>query len=84
VVAPKAITGEYGGGFLAAAVLLAAGAEAVLPAVDPDPALGVEPLAGRVGGGMRRALVSTLAAGGAAAWVVLDRGDDRERVSPSR
>lgn len=73
VVAPKAITGEYGGGFLAAAVLLAAGAAAGLPSFPVDPDLEVEPVAGRWEEAPRRTLVTSLASGGAAAWLVLDR-----------
>lgn len=74
VVAPKSLTGEYGGGVLATAVLLAGGAEvgptAGFSAADPE--LGVVPHAGgRIAGG--RVLASSLAAGGAGAWVVLER-----------
>lgn len=76
VVAPKAITGEYGGAFLAAAVLLAAGAEAAFPTFPVDPDLGVTPVAGAWAGGARRALVTSLAAGGGAAWLVLERVGD--------
>jgi 3-oxoacyl-[acyl-carrier-protein] synthase II len=74
VVVPKGVVGEYGGGHLAAAVLAAAGAEfGPLAAFDaPDPAIGIVPA--RVVGGKHpaRVLVSALAAGGAAAWVVLE------------
>ena len=76
VTAPKGSTGEYGGAFLAAAVLAAAGAIRIpthgfeqpdpgldlVPAVEPPPA-------------PRRALVSALSSGGAAAWLVLDAGE---------
>ena len=75
VVTPKAITGEHGGGFLAAAVLLAAGAEATFPAFPLDPDLDVTPVAGAWSGGARRTLVTALASGGGAAWLVLDRVD---------
>jgi 3-oxoacyl-[acyl-carrier-protein] synthase II len=77
IVTPKAVTGEYGGGFLAAAVLVAAGcplgptpgfAEAD-PELDPD--LGMVPHRGGPLPARGRVLVSTLAAGGAAAWLVL-------------
>jgi 3-oxoacyl-[acyl-carrier-protein] synthase II len=75
VLAPKAVVGEYGGGQLAAAVLAAAGAEfGPTPGYEAyDPALGVVPHAGGALGGPRRVLVSGLAGGGAAAWVVLER-----------
>jgi 3-oxoacyl-[acyl-carrier-protein] synthase II len=74
VLAPKAVTGEYGGGQLAAAVL-AAGGGAFGPTAgfeEPDPALQLRPHAG---GPFRggRVLASSLAAGGAAAWLVLER-----------
>ena len=74
VVAPKSVTGEYGGGVLATAALLAGGAElgATAGFAEADPALGVVPhQGGRIGGG--RLLASSLAAGGAGAWVVLER-----------
>jgi 3-oxoacyl-(acyl-carrier-protein) synthase len=75
IVAPKAVTGEYGGGFLGAAVLAAAGAPfGPTPGfAEVDPELGIVP---HRGGSFSpaapaRVLVSTLAAGGAAAWLVL-------------
>jgi 3-oxoacyl-(acyl-carrier-protein) synthase len=74
IVAPKAITGEYGGGLLAAAVLAVARAEfGPTPGFAvPDPELGVIPHdGGPLSNG--RVLVSSLAAGGAAAWLVLER-----------
>jgi 3-oxoacyl-[acyl-carrier-protein] synthase II len=79
ILAPKGVTGEYGGGFLAAALLAAAGEGA--PAgptagfAEPDPELGVVPHRGGPLGRPRWAsatLVTSLAAGGAAAWLVLD------------
>jgi 3-oxoacyl-[acyl-carrier-protein] synthase II len=73
VVAPKSITGEYGGGFLASAVLAAAGAPFGPPdgAVEPDPELGIVPHAGGALAGAAPILVTCCAAGGAVAWVVL-------------
>jgi 3-oxoacyl-[acyl-carrier-protein] synthase II len=75
VLAPKAVTGEYGGGFLAAAVLAAAGAPyGPTPGfVEADPELGVAPHDGRPLAPPRALLASSLAAGGAAAWLVLGR-----------
>ncbi|MEZ5330630.1 MAG: beta-ketoacyl synthase N-terminal-like domain-containing protein [Thermoanaerobaculia bacterium] len=73
VLAPKALTGEYGGAFLAAALLLASGAPAWLPKIPVDPALDVTPFAGSWETPPRRTLVTSLASGGAAAWLVLDR-----------
>jgi 3-oxoacyl-[acyl-carrier-protein] synthase II len=77
VLAPKAVTGEYGGGFLAAAVLAAAGLEgaASWPAAgfaEPDPELGVSPHDGSPLPPPRSLLASSLAAGGAASWLLLD------------
>jgi 3-oxoacyl-[acyl-carrier-protein] synthase II len=72
IVTPKAVTGEYGGGFLAAAVLAAAGAPFGPTAgfAEIDPELGLVPHDGRPLPAPARVLVSTLAAGGAAAWLV--------------
>jgi len=72
LAAPKAVTGEHGGGFLAAAVLAAAGAPVAAPAgFAPDPALGVSPANGAPLPAPGLTLVTSLAAGGAAAWLVL-------------
>ena len=72
VLAPKAVTGEYGGGLLAAAVLAARGAP-----FGPTPGfestdLKVRPHAGGALPAPRRTLVSGLAPAGAAAWFVLE------------
>jgi 3-oxoacyl-(acyl-carrier-protein) synthase len=76
VAAPKAVTGEYGGGHLAAAVLAASGAPfGPTPGfADPDPELGIVPLDGSPLELPRVVLATALAAGGAAAWIVLGRG----------
>ncbi len=76
VLAPKGVTGEYGGGFLAAVVLAAAdvAGAAAAPAAgfgEPDPELGLTPHDGRPLPPPRALLASSLAAGGAAAWLVL-------------
>jgi 3-oxoacyl-[acyl-carrier-protein] synthase II len=73
VLAPKAVTGEYGGGLLAAAVLAAAGGRfgPTHGFVEADPELGVVPHAGGALG-RGRVLVSSLAAGGAGAWLLLE------------
>jgi len=77
VLAPKGVTGEHGGGFLAAAVLAAAAAGvAAAPAAgfgDPDPDLGVSPHDGSPLPPPGALLASSLAAGGAASWLVLGR-----------
>jgi 3-oxoacyl-[acyl-carrier-protein] synthase II len=74
VLAPKGVTGEHAGGQLAAAVLAAAGAAAWPTAgfATPDPDLGLTPHDGSPLPPARRVLVTALAAGGAAAWLVLD------------
>lgn len=74
VLAPKGVTGEYGGGFLAAAVLAAAGAPFGPTGgfAEPDPELGVVPHDGRPLPAPRLVLATCLAAGGSAAWLVLE------------
>jgi 3-oxoacyl-[acyl-carrier-protein] synthase II len=74
VLAPKAVTGEHGGGLLAAAVLAAEGAHfGPTPGfTEVDPALGVTPHDGSELAPPKRLLVTALAAGGAAAWTVID------------
>ena len=76
VAAPKAVMGEYGGGHLAAAVLAASGAPlGPTPGFgELDPELGITPLDGSPLPPPGVVLATTLAAGGAAAWVVLGRG----------
>jgi len=70
--APKRITGEYGGGFAAAALLVAEGsALAPPPEFEPDPELGVRPTSEPVPETGGSALVTAAAAGGAAAWIVI-------------
>jgi 3-oxoacyl-[acyl-carrier-protein] synthase II len=75
IVAPKAVTGEYGGGLLGAAVLAAAGSPfgptADFTAMDPE--LGIVPHDGSPLPPPETVLVTSLAAGGAAAWLVLGR-----------
>jgi 3-oxoacyl-[acyl-carrier-protein] synthase II len=81
VVAPKAVTGEYGGGLLGAA-LLAAGGSSMGPTpgfATADPDLGITPYDGSSLPPPRTVLVTTLAAGGAAAWLLL--GAPGEAVS---
>lgn len=73
VLVPKATVGEYGGGFLGAAVLAAAGAPfGPTPGfAEPDPELGIIPYDGAALPPPSIVLVTSLAAGGAAAWLVL-------------
>jgi 3-oxoacyl-[acyl-carrier-protein] synthase II len=73
ILTPKSVVGEYGGGFLASAIL-AAGGTALGPAAgfrSIDPALGVTPHDGSpLPGGLT--LVTSLAAGGSASWLLLE------------
>jgi 3-oxoacyl-[acyl-carrier-protein] synthase II len=74
VLAPKSVTGEYGGGFLGAAVLAAAGAP-FGPTVgfeEADPELGIVPHDGSPLPPPSTVLVTSVAAGGAASWLVLE------------
>ena len=74
VLAPKSVTGEYGGGQLAAAILaLSNQTFAPTPgfeSVDPD--LEIRPHDGSPMTTPDRVLVSSLASGGAACWFVLE------------
>lgn len=73
VLAPKAVTGEYGGGFLASTLLALGELAWPTPGFEQrDPQLGVTPHDGAELPRARRLLASSLAAGGAAAWLVLD------------
>ncbi len=72
VIAPKAVAGEYAGGFLAGAVLATAGARFAAMPFEPDPALGVSPHDGGALPPPRRVLVTSIAAGGAAAFAILE------------
>jgi 3-oxoacyl-[acyl-carrier-protein] synthase II len=74
IAAPKGVTGEGAGGFLAAAVL-AAGGEVVGPTggfAEADPELEVAPLRAAARRAPGRALVTALGSGGPAAWAVLE------------
>jgi 3-oxoacyl-[acyl-carrier-protein] synthase II len=75
VLTPKAVLGEYGGGLLAAAVAALAGVPfGRVPSFETkDVSLAIAPHDGRELPAPRRVLVSALAAGGAAAWTVLER-----------
>ena len=72
-VAPKALHGEFGGGTLGTALLALANAEFAHPAAcrQPDPRHGLALGHGRHRAG--RVLLSALAAGGVAAWTVLEQ-----------
>jgi 3-oxoacyl-[acyl-carrier-protein] synthase II len=74
VLVPKAVTGEYGGAFLAAAVIaVEEGSGWDTPwFAEPDEACGVRPHSGPLPRARRTILVSSLAAGGCASWLVLE------------
>lgn len=75
ILVPKAVTGEYGGGQLAAAFLAATGAAfgAVTTLSRVEPGLGVTVHDGSPLPVPDAVLVSALAAGGAGAWAVLEK-----------
>jgi hypothetical protein len=74
-VTPKAVIGEYGGGLLGAALLAAAGSPlGPTPGfAEVDPELGITPHDGSPLPLPSNVLVTSLAAGGAAAWALLGR-----------
>ncbi|HEV8337877.1 MAG TPA: beta-ketoacyl synthase N-terminal-like domain-containing protein [Candidatus Polarisedimenticolia bacterium] len=75
VMTPKAVTGEYGGGILAAGLLALEG-KALAPfpeAPELDPEIGFSPHRGAVPEKRARVLLTGLASGGAAAWLLLER-----------
>jgi dodecanoy-ACP synthase len=76
VLVPKAVVGEYGGGILTAGLLALQGASfGPIPGfAEPDPEVGVTPHAGGALPIPSRVLLSGLASGGAAGWLVLERG----------
>ena len=75
VLAPKSVTGQYGGGFLASAVLAVSDWEFAATAgfSEPDPELGVIPHGGGPLPPADVTLVTSLASGGAASWLLLER-----------
>ncbi len=75
VVTPKAVLGESSGGLLAAGVLAVEGASfgRVAAFETPDPALKISPHDGSPLPIPRLVLITALAAGGAAAWTLLER-----------
>ncbi len=79
VLVPKAVLGDHGGALLTGAVLAIEGVELGptpgFAEIDPD--LGVVPHDGRRLESPSRLLATAVAAGGAAAWLVIERGDGR-------
>ncbi len=74
ILAPKAVVGEHGGGYLAAAALAAAGLGRVSlrDVEDPCPHLGASLCIREAPREVGPTLLSALAPGGAAAWILLD------------
>lgn len=75
VFVPKAVTGEFGGAFLAAAVLAAAGLYrgTTYQAFEPDPEIGLSPYFGPPLPPPRRTLITMPASGGPYGWLILQR-----------
>ena len=75
ILAPKAVTGEYGGGFLASTMVALEGTSFGPTAgfEHPDPALEIVPHDGRPLDAPRTVVASALASTGAAAWLFLER-----------
>lgn len=75
VLAPKAVVGEYGGGIIAPALLALGGSRfgPVPGCGEPDPELGVTLHGGGTELRPARLLLTGLASGGAAAWLILER-----------
>ncbi|MEO8678361.1 MAG: beta-ketoacyl synthase N-terminal-like domain-containing protein [Vicinamibacterales bacterium] len=74
ILAPKGATGQYGGGFLASAMRAVSAQDCASTAgfEDPDPELGVTPHQGGPLSPAGITLVTSLASGGAAAWLLLE------------
>jgi 3-oxoacyl-[acyl-carrier-protein] synthase II len=75
ILAPKGVTGEYGGGFLAAGVLAVSDQSFAATGgfSEPDPALAVVPHQGQALPPASLTLLTSLASGGAASWLLLER-----------
>jgi 3-oxoacyl-[acyl-carrier-protein] synthase II len=75
LLVPKAVTGEYGGGILAPGLLALEGAPfgPTPEFVEPDPEADVTPHRGEALQTPSRILLTGLASGGGAAWLVLER-----------
>jgi 3-oxoacyl-(acyl-carrier-protein) synthase len=74
ILTPKSVTGQYGGGFLAAAVLAVSAREFASPTdFLPDPDLGVIPHSTGPLPPAAITLVTSLASGGTASWLLLER-----------
>jgi len=74
VLAPKGHVGEYGGGFLASALMSVAGGEFGPTAGfdHPDPHLHIRPFGGGTLPPAPLTLVTSLSSGGSASWLLLE------------
>jgi minimal PKS chain-length factor (CLF/KS beta) len=75
ILAPKGVTGQYGGGFLAAGVLAMSDLQ-FAPTVgfsEPDPDLGVIPHGGEHLPAADILLMTSLASGGSASWLLFEK-----------
>lgn len=74
ILVPKAYVGQYGGGFLAGAVLsVAGGLFGKTPGFTcADPALGIQPFAGGVLAPAPLSLFTTVGSGGSASWLLVE------------
>ena len=76
ILAPKSHVGQYGGGFLAAAVLSVAGGMLgpTLGFAREDPMLGIRPFAGGSLEPSPLTLVTTMGSGGSSSWLLMEGG----------
>lgn len=73
LLTPKRLTGEYGGGFLAAAVLAVTGTAPAPPdTLEPDAELGVTPYGERTAPSTGLTLATSVASGGSASWILFE------------
>jgi 3-oxoacyl-[acyl-carrier-protein] synthase II len=74
ILVPKAYVGQYGGGFLAGAVLsVSGGLFGKTPGFEsPDPALGIHPFAGGLLTPAPLSLFTTIGSGGSASWLLVE------------
>lgn len=74
ILAPKAHVGQYGGGFLAAAMLSVAGGVfgPTLGFAREDPELGIRPFSGGSLAPSPLSLITTMGSGGSASWLLME------------
>ena len=74
ILVPKAYVGQYGGGFLAGALMsVSGGLFGKTPGFEsPDPALGIRPFAGGLLTPAPLSLFTTIGSGGSASWLLVE------------